>query len=1112
MYFSLPRLSWANRPRVAQSRTLSSGRPLALALVIGLGASGGTTCTALQPATPLSRLSRQAWSMENGLPQNTVPVLLQSRSGFLWAGTELGLARFDGTSFRIFDHTTVAAFPDAEIRCLLDSTDGSLWIGTGDGLVRWQNGRSVLLTKSEGLPSNSIRGIVQTSDGNLWVWTEQGLAELSSSPKLDSSQARSPQFRTVSSETGLPDATITSLAADASGGLWLGTTAGPAVRRGGVWRPVLEDPQHRGTLRGTSLVSAEANGDVMVAATEGVFLEANGQLVVVLPKTARPLDGVSFMARLTNGYVAVGSKSSIVLAQNGRVVGRFNTGHQLPGSRIEAIYPDREGCLWIGTNHGLARIVGGQVQLLPATDPLATAAVVSLLEDREGDLWAGTENSGLHILRDSRFRNVGAGDGLTSDATTAVVQDIRGTLWIGTREGGLNRTVPESANGRITSLTTTDGLLSDVILSLASSPDGDLWVGTPDGLNRVHGKIITNFSSADGLPDDFIRSLLVSPDNSVWIGTRRGLTHLDLNQPVASRFRNFTEKDGLGSDLVGALARTPDGDLWIATLKGLSRLHKDKLLNYTTADGLSSNVITALAVTSDRMLWIGNQEKGLNLWDGNRFSAIQDHTDQIPAAIHSILPDDRGHIWISSTTGLTRADIPPLLDCAEHAVCNINSTNFSTADWLRTRETSSNSHPTACRTRDGQLWFTTPRGVIVIDPAQFAENPPPPPVAIERFAVDDKDLDEREDTRIAAGHLRFQFDYTGLSFAAPQKLRYQYKLEGFDHNWTEAGTRRTAYYTNIPSGRYRFRVRASLSDFRSPGKVSEAELSFELLPHFYQTIWFISLLILLAAFMVWLTFRLIFRRRLRRVEREFRAVMAERNRIAREIHDTLAQGYVGISVQLEVLGELLRHNRTEAATKHLDLTQGYVREGLDDARQSIWALRSHDAGEQTLPVRIRRLVEKAQDSELSTGLEVHGAYRALTPEVEKEILRIAQEAIHNVKKHAGASRMNVRLDYDERALMLSVSDNGKGFALAKEDDTFVAAPGHFGLTGMKERADLIHGRMEIVSTPVEGTTVRLQISAPSVVVRDRNQQIQQVVPESSENTSEAISGQAKEQK
>jgi signal transduction histidine kinase len=344
---------------------------------------------------------------------------------------------------------------------------------------------------------------------------------------------------------------------------------------------------------------------------------------------------------------------------------------------------------------------------------------------------------------------------------------------------------------------------------------------------------------------------------------------------------------------------------------------------------------------------------------------------------------------------------------------------------------------------------------------------------IERFAVDDVALALQaagSRSRVEAGHVHFEFDYAGLSFTAPQKVRYRYMLEGFDRGWTEAGTRRTAYYTAIPPGQYTFRVQAANND--GLWNTDGAALTFELRPHFYQTAWFYALVLALAAGMVVVLLRL----RLRRAEGEFHAVLGERSRIAREIHDTLAQGYVGISIQLEMLAELLRQRNVETATQHLNKTREYVREGLADARQSIWALRTQDAEETTLPVKVRRLAEAAGDDGLAAQFSVFGAYRPLAPGTELEILRIAQEAIHNVKKHAGAQRLAVQLKYEPAAIELEVSDDGRGGAA---DQMETPSQGGFGLTGMKERAAAIRGTLVVNSVTGEGTTVQLRAPAPA---------------------------------
>jgi len=701
------------------------------------------------------------------------------------------------------------------------------------------------------------------------------------------------------------------------------------------------------------------------------------------------------------------------------------------------------------------------------------------MEDREGNLWAGTETGGLHILRDQRFHNLGAREGLTSDATTTVVEDGSGILWVGTAGGGLHAVKRAGAGkrygsgaeaGSVRNYSVKNGLLSDVILSLAAAPNGDLWVGTPDGLNRIRRGWIESFTSADGLPDDFIRSLLADADGSLWIGTRRGLAHwvAKAGRPMVTHsganMVTYTQANGLGSDLVGAMARDSAGDLWVATFAGLSRLHNGKITNYTTANGLSSNVVTALMARGNGTVLIGTQDHGWNLWDGQRFSRVM-HNGLDRTTIHAILEDGSNHLWFATGNGIARCDCDMAGGCS-HWI------EFGEADGLRSRETATNSHPSARRSRDGHLWFATPKGLVEVDPAHFPVNTTPPPVALERFTVDDVDQALRglaSFVQVPSGHVHFQFDYAGLSYTAPQKVRYRYMLEGFDHAWTEAGARRSAYYTNIPPGKYTFRVQAANND--GVWNTEGAALGFQLRPHFYQTTWFYVLLAAALAGMV----VLLLRRRLRVAEREFSAVLGERSRIAREIHDTLAQGYVGISVQLEVLAELLRLNRTDAAQKHLDTTRGYVREGLADARQSIWALRSQDSGETTLPVKLRRMVEASGDNSLEARFSIFGAYRPLPPGMEREILRVAQEAIHNVNKHAGAKQLSVQLEYGPGEIALEVRDDGRGFKAEEEAES---PPGHYGLTGMRERAAAIGGTLEVTSEPGEGTAVRLRAPAP----------------------------------
>jgi signal transduction histidine kinase/ligand-binding sensor domain-containing protein len=961
-------------------------RPKACLWLVFSMASAGAW--GLEPTTPLASYGRQTWVMENGLPQNTVQVVQQTRDGFLWLGTEAGLVRFDGVGFEVFDKTSSPALPGNDIHALLESRDGALWIGTSEGLARWKNGTVVFTTK-EGLPDNDVLQLSELEDGKVRIWTSGGPADF----------------------TG-------------------------------------------------ERIDVPKNADAY-------------------PRTALPLPGehrdrILFSESLGDGTTVTVARGSLTLVRGKNVTHgtTLATGKDLPGSRIQTVVADRQGALWIGTNEGLVRWAAGKLDRFPVTDPLASSSVLSVMEDREGNLWVGTETSGLHILRDQRFKALTSHEGLSSDNTTTVADDSTGALWVGTNGAGLNVVRPAEGNKfAVTAYTVRLGLPSDVILSLAPSPAGDMWVGTPDGLSRIRGSIVNTFTSADGLPDDFIRSLLVDSDGSLWIGTRRGLTHW-LRPLVSAEMETYTQAEGLGSDLVGAMARDTNGDLWVATFAGLSRLHNGSIKNFTTSDGLSSNVITALLPRAKGTLLIGTQDRGWNLWNGRGFERVT--RERVAGTqVHAILDDGRNHLWLATGDGIARCEEGGIANGLDGVDC-LNWIEFSTADGLISRDTATNSHPSAWRARDGRLWFSTSKGLESVDPAHFPVNLVPAPVAIERFAVDDRDQPLRasgDSIPVPAGHNHFQFDYAGLSFVAPQKVRYRFMLEGFDHNWTEAGARRIAYYTNIPPGHYTFRVQAANND--GIWNTQGAALAFELRPHFYQTLWFYALLVVaLGAFIL-----LLLRLRLMRAEREFQAVLGERARIAREIHDTLAQGYVGISVQLEVLSELLRHNKVDAAAKHLDKTRGYVREGLADARQSIWSLRSQDAAETTLPVQMQRIVDHAGGHGLEAKFGMYGAYRPMSPDTEREILRVAQEAIHNVKKHADASSMSVQLEYGPAEIALEVRDNGRGFAVRNGNAPHAAA-GHYGLTGMRERAAVIGGTLEVESFPGAGTTVRLRTPTP----------------------------------
>jgi signal transduction histidine kinase len=934
-----------------------------------------------------SNLGHQAWSTENGLPQNSVHALFQSRDGYLWVGTEGGIARFNGIEVKVFQHENTPAITSDDICCFAqNSGTNTVWIGTADGLLRYEAGSFHRYTTADGLPSPDVLSLI-ADNSSIYVLTGGGLARFD----------------------------------------------------GGVFVPI--------SLPAPPLAIAPSSGDgILIASTSGLLQYRQRAIARSYLQLAPSKDVIqAFSLSDRPSWQRTRSELTLTAGSNQRTIGP----RLLGDARIESVLPLSSGTLWIGTNKGLYRLndFASPPQLQPE---LGSESVLSLLQDTEGNLWVGTETGGLHLLRHRNFITLPA---ISDRMITAIAQTDDGAMWLGSNGDGVDRWL----GGNIHHLSRRDGLLSDVVLSLAPGGENDLWVGTADGLNHIQGNHVSSYTSADGLPDDFVRSLLLDNDDTLWIGTRRGLAHLR-----KGTFTTFTRSNGLRSDLVGAMLQPlATDDLWIATLDGLSFMHNGSIKTFTTADGLSGNVITALFEDASGNLWIGTRGNGLSLRarDG-RFVAF--NRRDLPQTVDSIVGDNIGSIWLGSSRGIVRAPILELLACASAPSCNLHLNHYGTSDGMPTEEISAVGHPAAWETNQGSLWFATRKGVAIVDPVHLFVNHVPPPVAIEWFTVDD--VDERNGAHIPPGHARFAFEYAGLSFVAPSRVRYRYQLEGFDKQWTDAGVRRTAFYTNLPPGNYRFHVQAANND----GLWNEAgaDLSFTVRPPFYRTVWFLLLTLAAVASLIFLLYRL----RLRRLQSQFSAVLAERTRVAREIHDTLAQSFVGVSVQLELATQLLAHQQVDAARQQLARTSAYVREGIGEARRTIWDLRAATA-QNTLPTRMSRLAEQFSADGIALQINIGGTYRPIDPGVENEILRVAQEALTNIARHAQANTASIDLRYDPAQLTLVVTDDGRGFSLNGAGD----APGHFGLQGMRERAAQIGATLSVITAPGQGTRITLNL-------------------------------------
>jgi ligand-binding sensor domain-containing protein/signal transduction histidine kinase len=1017
-------------------------------LLVWLAVSS-TLAFGLDPQKELRQYGQRSWQTDSGLPQNTVHALLQTRDGYIWLATEAGLVRFDGVQFVTYDKQAPAHLRSATINSLFEDGNGDLWIGTDDCLVRRRGSQFTTFGDGDGLPSNTIWSVFADHTGSLWVVTPDGLA-----------RQRQGHFEPFPIAAGIVDGK--SIVESTDGSFWVGTHAGLVHFINGRIEAAPRLPNQE-----VQAVAVTSEGRVWAGTRTGLYSFAPGRPTDPEPLPGLPSNEIAALLPAKDGRLWIGTARGVAVYEARREIKSYTRSDGLPTDRVESFYGDREGAIWIAGSRGVARIQSGRVEAFSARDGLAGQHVLAMYEDREGSLWMGTESDGLNMLHDQKFTAYTTAEGLSDDSVRSVIQDRGGAIWVGTNGGGLSRLGP-GRPGQSTSatLTTAKGLSSNIVLALASDASEDLWVGTPDGLDRVRNGQVAAFTSADGLADDFVRSLYPASDGSMWIGTRRGLSHLQ-----NGRFTTYSSTDGLGSDLVGAIVEDRVHRLWIATLGGLSSFEHGKFTTLTMRDGLSSNIITALYADPDGALWIGTSQGGLNRLRDGRITAYPPEATRLPESVYGILEDAHGNLWLGSKTGVYSVSVQSLNDFADRNSSAVASIAYGTADGMRIDECSSGGHPAAWKLANGQMWFATLKGIAAVDPEHLSKNTLPPPVAIEQILVDDQPMDTSGTLTVPPGRGHFEFHYAGLSFIAPQKVGFRYRLEGFDHDWVDAGARRTAYYTNLPPGRYRFRVLACNND--GVWNETGASVDLRLSPRFYQTYWFYTLLLLSLAMMAYLVYRW----RLRQAELRFAAVLSERGRIAREIHDTLAQGLVGISVHLELVNRLLASS-VESARAQLDQARSLVRDSLTEARSSIWDLRSQAGGTEDLATRLSRMAAAATERSsprIRVKSKVSGTYRPLPPKAEAELLRIAQEAVANAVRHARPAQISIELRFGARELQMTIQDDGCGFD-GQPHPQSSGPEGHFGLAGMRERAAGIGGTMTVESAPGKGTQVSVNVT------------------------------------
>lgn len=973
----------------------------------------------------LSQVAIDQWTADNGLPMNTVRGICQTHEGYLWLATMDGLARFDGVRFTTFNSSNTEGIRGNRFDSMACTVDGEFWVGTEtSGITRYHHGRFTTYGVRDGLPSDNISGVLCDKRGNIWV-----LARGSVVRWRPDSHRFSPLLKQKYSY-------LYSLSG-------YGSSVFYGIDRAAV-HLFVQGEQMDYPLPGKWPRDVPTTG----------WLDLQKHLWLLTTTGKR--------ARLVGGHWSMASCTANALC---------NTKLQNSAS----YFRDSKGTMWrseIELDPGPRYVT---YLVLPSGSQLPKIAFSVLFEDREGNIWVGTDGQGLCRVRTQTITAYSTEQGLPDRNVYPIYQDRAGRVWIGTWTGGLCR-----FNGTdCTNYSTAEGLSSNQVDAITEDRDGWLWFSVLNGLYRMkNGRIEYKRNILPLLPEFVVRVIHQDREGAMWFGVSDGLIRLE-----SGRRTWLTKKDGLAGDDARVIIDGRNGNLWIGGYDGLSSLDHGRVRAWTERDGLPSNTIRSLYEDAEGVLWIGTYDGGLGRFANGRFTRYTIRDGLFNNGVFEILEDSRANLWMSCNRGIYYVSKRQLNDFADGRINKIASVVYGKRDGMRNIECNGGLGPGGFKARDGKLWFPTQDGVAVVDPEKLTENPSPPPATIETIAIDHTPVALDRPLQITPGHENLEIQYTALSFINSERIRFRYRLIGLDRNWVEAGTRRVAYYSHMPPGKYTFTVSAKHDD--GAWTTIGASVALVVLPPYYRTWWFAMLLVGLASTSLWLAWRY----RLRQFERTQAAQQAfsrqliasqenERKRIAAELHDSLGQRLVIV----KNLALLVLQNRNGAnglsAPQHKQVEEisAEVSGAAREVKEIAYNLRPLHLDRLGLTAAVRSLIETvAATSSITFSAEIDDVDHLFPRDAEINFYRIVQESLNNIVKHSRAERCLVQTERNGRRLTLTIRDDGAGFTL---DSMHADRPRDgFGLIGISERAQLLGGKAVIQSAPGQGTTVTIELDA-----------------------------------
>jgi ligand-binding sensor domain-containing protein/signal transduction histidine kinase len=932
--------------------------------------------------------------------------------------------------------------PEQVVQAFAQTADRYLWIGTTGGLVRF-DGQRFLTFDRENTPAfsdNNVFCLTVARDNTLWIGMEGG----------GLIRYRDGAFQAFSSKDGLTNAFVRVVYEDRRGRIWVGTD-------NGLFQ-----------FSGERLERVDNTAGIPAIAVHAIHADRREQLWV----------GGSKFLRITHAI------------QGDKAI-EYNLGGEASQNRVKSIMGTKDGTVWVGTVSGLQKMDPHGASFTPVQEVRGTVRVMHEMSD--GTLWIGTIGHGLLTYRDRRFSKIAVPDPLPSNTVLNLFEDVEQNIWIGTQGGMLRliktpvRTVklPDAADSDAETVyqdRTGDlwiaavnlfrvhngkaapyrfpGISGVRVRNVFRDKEGALWIGTEGrGAYRQIGQRFIHYSTREGLVNNFVRAFLQGRDGSVWIATDEGV----------SRWRpqgitNYQMRDGLAYFSTRSLLEDRRGDIWIGTDRGVSRLHGDSFENDGATEALRNEKVWAIHEDSDGGLWFGTRTGGLYRWRSGTMTRYTVAQGLASNGIYELLEDGKNNFWISGPNGISTVNRRELDAIADHRSRPVAVTLYGVSDGLETIQMCGGEKPAGVLTTQGEVWFPSSKGPVRVSIASPAPSKPAP-VVIDQVMADGLQMPVSSGISLGPDNAKLEVHYGVVLLRSQERIRFRYMLEGFDKTWSEASPARVAYYTNLPPGSYQFRVAAF--EMNNPEQVAAASVEIIQKPHFYRTAWFLTAMVLLLGVSVWGVYQF----RLGQLHARFQAVLKERNRLAREMHDTLIQGCASVSALLEAHSSLTP--KPDADGDLLECARTQLRSTIEEARQAVWGLRSVSEPTTDISALLGKVAEQfSHEFAVPVEYRVAGAAFALDQSVVHEVLMVAREALYNSIRHAQPKKVELSVSFEANRCRVGVRDDGSGF-----DPAIVSRfpEHHYGLIGIKERVERIGGKFTLQSVIGEGTDLSIEV-------------------------------------